>query len=311
VRVRAAGTLQQIEAALGNIPWAKLVSKPGPLLARVRQRLPRGVPAWLLPKALVERSRAWLQHGPSALPRGSWTFWRNAGLGMSIALVLIAVSMALWPDSVTDELRDRARQGEPAALVEIQQVPERKRTAQTQLALGLGYLSSGRIEAGLEALALALEAEPELASDAEVLRAVRGAADDAAGRDRALELAATRLGAGGVDVLFDVWSSTPGKTPATRAARKWLDTDAVRASASPAARVALEIRDVKDCAAAAEIVVRAEEAGDARSLRSLQRFQSKTGCGFLTLEDCYPCLRKDSALDDAVAKVSERPAPKF
>jgi hypothetical protein len=113
-------------------------------------------------------------------------------------------------------------------------------------------------------------------------------------------------------VLFDVWSSTPGKTPATRAARKWLDTDSVRAAASPAARLALEIRDVKGCEAAREIVSRAADVGDARSLRSLQRFQAKTGCGFLSLEDCYSCLREDGAeLEHAIAKVSERPAPKF
>ncbi len=312
VRPRAPGTLRQIEAALGKIPWGELARRPGPWLSRAMQRLASHTPAWLRPRALLERSRASLRRVPEAFPPGSWVFWRNAGLGMALALLAIVLVMALWPDSVSEELRDRARQGEPEAIVEIARVPERKRTAQTQLALGLGYMSSGQIEPGLDALALALEAEPELAGDVELQRAVRRAAEDAGSRDRALELAATRLAAGGVDLLFDVWVSTPGKTPATRAARKWLDTDSVRAAASPAARLALEIRDVKGCAAARELVARAADVGDARSLRSLQRFQAKTGCGFLSLEDCYPCLREDGdELEQAIAKVSQRPAPKF
>jgi len=312
VRASGAGTLQQIQGAFGRVPWAQLARRPGPWLSRVRQQLSSRMPGWLAmaPVRLLGRSRIWLRQLPSVLPGGSWVFWRNAGLGM-LALAALALGLAFWPEAVTEELQGRARQGEPQALGELAQVPERKRTAQTQLALALGYLSSGQNEPGLEAMSLALEAEPELSAEPEVARAVRRAADDPVTRDRALELAATRLGAAGADVLFDVWSSTGAKTPATRAARKWLDSDSVRAAASPAALVALEIRDVKGCAAARDILARVSEVGDARSQRALERWERETGCGFLSLDDCYSCLRDDGALERALAKVSERPAPKF
>ena len=283
----------------------------GPWISRLRARL--SGPSMLRFGSSAARcfalSRAWLRRVPAALPGRGWVFWRNVGLGFVFGALLIG--WAFWPEPVTDELRDRARQGEPEAIGAIAEVPERQRTARTQLALALGYSSSGQNELGLETLALALDAEPELSDEADVQRVVRRAVDDVATRDRALELAAKQLGAGGVDVLFDVWSSTSGKTPATRAARKWLDSDSVREHASPAARVALELRDVKGCTAASEILMRAADVGDVRSLRPLERFQSKTGCGFLSLDDCYSCLRDDSALERAVAKVSERPAPKF
>jgi hypothetical protein len=51
--------------------------------------------------------------------------------------------------------------------------------------------------------------------------------------------------------------------------------------------------------------------GDDRSLKTLERLQTNSGCGFLGFEDCYPCLRQGKALDDAIAAVSGRAAPKF
>ena len=112
-------------------------------------------------------------------------------------------------------------------------------------------------------------------------------------------------------MLFDVWFSTVGKTPATRAAKEWLDSNAVRQRASPALRAALDIREAKTCSALLELLPRVAKDGDERSLRPLERLQNSSGCGFLNLADCYPCLRKGSALTDAIAAVSARPAPKF
>jgi hypothetical protein len=140
---------------------------------------------------------------------------------------------------------------------------------------------------------------------------VRRAADDASVRERALEFAATRLGRSGADVLFDVWIATNAKTPGTRAARKWLDSPAVRAGAGPGVVLALESRVAKTCSAALALLPRMTELGDERSLVPLRRFQAMTGCGFLGLSDCYPCLRGTDALERAVASVAARPAPKF
>ena len=143
------------------------------------------------------------------------------------------------------------------------------------------------------------------------MRGVRRAVDAPATRVRALELAAKRLGARGADLLFDVWFSTPGKTPTTRAAKEWLDSPSVREHASPALKMALAVRETKTCSALLELLPKVQQSGDERSAGALRRFSSTSGCGFLDLEDCYSCLRKGTALDDAIAAVSARPAPKF
>lgn len=236
----------------------------------------------------------------------------RVGLGAALMGVLaVGIAAALWPDDVPSELREAARQGEPEALGAIAALPPTQRGAETSVALATGYFSAGQFAPALDAVSEALEIDEDVAELPEVLSGVRRAVDDATTRERALQLAAKRLGKFGVDMLFDVWSSTAEKTPATRSAKKWLDDDAVRAVASAALMVALQIREAKGCTAVRELLPRVTEVGDARALAPLKRLQSGSGCGFLGLEDCYSCLRDDSALDEAIAAVTARPAPKF
>jgi hypothetical protein len=180
-----------------------------------------------------------------------------------------------------------------------------------ELARGVQLASSGQFAEALSALNGALDIDPGLRASPELLAAVRRAADAPAARDRALELAAKRLGASGADLLYDVWSSTSGKTPATRAARKWLDAPAVRARAQPATLLALEIREAKTCSAVRSLLPSLAEHGDERSLSPLRRYRATNGCGFLGFGDCYKCLRRDSSLEKAIAAVGKREAPRF
>lgn len=295
----APSTLGGWRDAVANIEWAALA----------RSSL-TGLRPWLVRAgALVARG---LRLARAALARfGNVRKDVRLGLlGALIGVIAVGLTTALWPD-VPSELRDRARQGEPEALGAIAALPPKKRGAETSVALATGYFGAGQLGPALDAVSEALAIDEDVAELPEVLSGVRRAADDAATRERALMLAAKSLGKSGVDLLFDVWSSTGAKTPATRSAKKWLDDDAVRAEASPAAMVALQIREVKGCTAARDLLPRVKDVGDERSLLPLKRFQSGSGCGFLGLEDCYSCLRKESTLDEAIAAVSARPAPKF
>ncbi|HKO92139.1 MAG TPA: hypothetical protein VJU61_13340, partial [Polyangiaceae bacterium] len=85
----------------------------------------------------------------------------------------------------------------------------------------------------------------------------------------------------------------------------------VRAQASPAAKIALSLRDTKGCTALRELLPKAKAEGDERSLGPLKRLQSKSGCGFLNLEDCYSCLRSDAGLEQAISAATGRSAPSF
>jgi hypothetical protein len=297
---------------LDRIPFVTVMQQPSGWVARLRSKLGVERPAWLDRSLRAVASRLpisvlnVLRH--SAEPRA-----RSARIAVvaGVSIVLVGAAWFLWPRGVSSELAERARAGEPKALGELAAVPVKKRDGRASLALGVGYIASGQTAKGLDALGSALDDDSDLAEDPELLRAVRRAAEDVTVRERALELIAERLGPVGADVLYDIWMSTPNKTPLTTAARKWLDTPALRAKARPAAVLALEVREAKNCGMAKDLLPRLTEDGDERSRRPLERFQNTSGCGFLGLQDCYPCLRGNDALEKAIAAVSARPAPKF
>jgi hypothetical protein len=250
-----------------------------------------------------------------------WTFQRSLAQGhpaRRVALYATAgltvgalLTLLVWPRHINQDLQRRASQGEPQAMGAIAAVPPVQRPGAASLALALGYLSGGQLEPALGAFGAALDADPKLAENKDVLNGVRRIAEDPALRERAYELAATRLGAGGADLLFDVWTAKGAKAPVMRSVRKWLDKDAVRAAASPALGLALSIRETHGCSALRELLPKLRAQGDERSLAPLKRLQAKSGCGFLSLEDCYSCLRADGNLEPTIAAVSERAAPRF
>jgi eukaryotic-like serine/threonine-protein kinase len=308
-------TLLELGWGLERIQWGSLVSDSRDWFGRIvralrigSRRSRGGVQRSLTPG---ERSLAKGFARPLSLMRRHRPVTYAALIGFGITAAL-GLGFGLWPRArVSDALRERARQGEPAALGEIAAVPPPKRGAKAALALATGYYGAGQYLEAIAATDDALDIDASLSSSPELLAGVRRAVDSPATRVRALELAAKRLGAGGADLLFDVWFSTVGKTPATRAAKQWLDSNEVREHASPALLAALGVRETKTCSAIAELLPRVTQDGDDRSLATLKRLQGTSGCGFLSLEDCYPCLRKGTALSDAITAVSARPAPKF
>jgi hypothetical protein len=51
---------------------------------------------------------------------------------------------------------------------------------------------------------------------------------------------------------------------------------------------------------------RAKELGDERALGYLNMYRATAGCGRRQKDDCYPCLRGDSRLRDAIAAIELR-----
>ena len=78
--------------------------------------------------------------------------------------------------------------------------------------------------------------------------------------------------------------------------------------ASPAAAVLLDMRAAKNCQAKRDLLDRAKTEGDARMLGVLVPMKEQRGCGFMGMRDCWPCLRKDTALDDTIAAIETKRA---
>jgi serine/threonine-protein kinase len=205
-----------------------------------------------------------------------------------------------------------ASQGDHGAMTELAAIPEKDRTADEWLALARGHAALGQVRPALTTFRRAVMANQELAKDPAMLKLVRRAADEEPTQRLALELAAERLGEAGADILFDVSTSkAPPKSESPQIAKALLEKDEVRAHASKALAVALELRDKPRCEEAKRLLPRAIENADERSVRPLTSYTSRSGCGFLGLGDCYSCMRRGDDLADAIAAAKSRKAPKF
>jgi eukaryotic-like serine/threonine-protein kinase len=219
-------------------------------------------------------------------------------------------------DSELARLISRAEKGEQAALTELSARPEPLRAAKEWLALGRGYAQLAQLPASLSAYQKGVLAKPELSREPKLLADVRRAALDVQTSESALKFAANALGESGVDLVYDTWDSArtvPSRAALTKLARSYLDDEAVRAKASPALRLLLELGKAQKegCASVKRWLLRVASEGDARVLPALKRFDDRRGCGFLGLSDCYSCLRASKDLSSAASGAGARPAPTF
>ena len=182
--------------------------------------------------------------------------------------------------------------------------------------LALAYQAQGRPADALKTVRALLATNPAAASDDDVLQlvvtnAAKGKGDD---DDEAFAILEGPLGERGVDALVELSTAKAASRQTAerlhaRALRSLAKPD-VRAHASPAAVVLLDLRTAQTCAARKELLGRVKEAGDARLSPTLKAMKNTRGCGFLGRADCFPCLRREPLLDEAIEAVEARPAPK-
>ena len=67
-----------------------------------------------------------------------------------------------------------------------------------------------------------------------------------------------------------------------------------------------DLRAATRCEAKRAVLPRAAEEGDSRALPLLKPLLARSGCGFLGIKDCYPCLHQDRELSDAIAAIEGR-----
>jgi hypothetical protein len=143
--------------------------------------------------------------------------------------------------------------------------------------------------------------DPNTGRDPEIARIIVAALGaDADASQAAVALMENELGESGVDLLYDL---TVKQTQARWKARlnQSLTRPEILARASAGTRLALDLRSAKTCEAKRALLPRAQREGGPRVLTQLKSLTQTDGCGFLGSGDCWPCLRKDSALQDAIS----------
>jgi hypothetical protein len=199
---------------------------------------------------------------------------------------------------------DRLRAAQTVAALEAlaEEYPEDPAVVR-QLALSLA--GAGRTTDMLRAVRTLAKLDKDAVDD-KLIDAVVAAAQRTDSADDAFALLEGPLGARGIEALFEL--STTKTAPATiqRRAAKSLTRADVRANASAATGVLLDLKAAKGCAERHDLLDRVKDSGDTRLLPTLKAMKSSRGCGFAGMRDCWPCMRKDDALDDAIKAVEAR-----
>jgi hypothetical protein len=339
----AAELLEQLEGVIARMPRGRDGGKPQPeprdqsaapsegqsdALAPARPRRP-GLTRLRRVGGLVQAWWSRISH--RVQHRASW---KRLGMAYVGSLLLGVLLVVLWrpapnppgsrplpapvvepqggpADPAIAEVMGRASLGDPDALRALAARPEGQLSAPEWVALGRGHMELGQTDMALNAYGKALAIEPSLAQDRVIVAHVRQAAGEEATAEAALRLAALRLGSAGADLLYDVWVATRSKTLGTQLARQLVYSPEVRARASPALLVTLDLRQAETCDEIQRLLPRAILHGDTRVLRVLQPLTRKQGCGPGHREDCHGCLRRDDSLEKALQSAKRRMEPRF
>jgi serine/threonine-protein kinase len=201
-----------------------------------------------------------------------------------------------------DKVRTARAQGASALEVLAAQYPEDSNVAKQ---LVLTFADAGRSSDMLRAVRGLARIDKGSVDDS-VLELVVAAAQRPETSDEAFLLLEGPLGAAGVDALVELSTNKAVSSSARARAARVVARPEIRALASPGTAILLDLKASSTCTAKHDVIERAKDDGDARALPVLKSMKSPRGCGFMGIRDCWPCLRRDDVLDDAIRAVEAR-----
>ncbi|MEP7049011.1 MAG: hypothetical protein ABJB12_01610 [Pseudomonadota bacterium] len=203
---------------------------------------------------------------------------------------------------------ERAALGDDAAVKELSAKPVADLRVEEAISLSLGQ--SAQDVRAARALRDRVEHDPGLIKDQDVLTQLRRYAEDPETARDALAAMANVPGPISADLIYEVWTATTSRTPATDLARALIYTKEVRAKASPALAVALDLREATTCEKTRDLLDRTSADGDRRAFHLLGKLTRKYGCGANKRADCYACLRSGTDLDAVMKATKSRREPR-
>ncbi len=281
--------------------WLTKVSELRVRLAASRLGLVLKQAARHLPSAL--QSRPYLLSVPLALSLIATVWILRAGQSNKPRPIAVAVKAV--PSSQRAPAGERQQalaEGIPALLSLANKYPNDPAVKRT---LAMSFLAQQQGIEALRWLSKAASESPGSVGQGEVQQACLIALSTPDTVDTALQLLETGFGTAGVDVLYAL-AVRPGPSRLKARFRESLSKPQVRALASPATQVAIELRFSEACEEKRGLLPRAAQAGDARLLPHLKSLLSPRNCGPYGLLDCWACLRTDDLLPTTIATLSKK-----
>lgn len=174
------------------------------------------------------------------------------------------------------------------------------------LALAQGRVNAKQYAEAVKTISAALDVDPELKVSKKVASLLFTTAQSKSGRERTFELLQGPMGSRGADIVYDIAVHDAIKPAVKTRAEQYLKSEAFERASSPELNIAVALRHADRCEQKHALLLRAKNVGDQRSLRYLEPLAKVEGCGAGSKHDCYPCLRADARLGDAIAAVKTR-----
>jgi hypothetical protein len=242
--------------------------------------------------------------GANAGPPGAQTPGATSGAPGASGSPSSASVAAPAPTTAPPGELDDARAMGLARLVPLGEKYPRDPAVLKALTLAYAGDSPGSLNAVRTARRL-VELQPKAADDEEVrrvfLRAANGAPE---ATDLALD-AMTHMGPTGLDLLYEIGIAQGIGKYAHEKVAALLTSAEVMKGASPALRIANDLRIAQGCKRKS-LLTRARDEGDGRSLPFLKAVQSTSGCGLFRSSDCYGCFGARKEVNEAIEAINGR-----
>ena len=124
--------------------------------------------------------------------------------------------------------------------------------------------------------------------------------------DTAFALLQGTMATEGADILYQLAFDKGVRESTRRRAEKWLRSEQFARSASNALVIAVRLRFAETCEKKHDLLPLVAQGGNALALSYLKELEHENGCGLDGKADCFPCLRPDARLKEAIAQVVAR-----
>ena len=204
------------------------------------------------------------------------------------------------------ELTDKGDYG--SAIAQLKALEEQAgNRADIHRALERAYVATQNPKAAMNEMGLLFAADPSATQDPKLVLEVRNWALAKETQEGAFTLMETSMGSNGPDTLYNIaYELGPNYAGVAEKAKKILQRPDVKAKASPALAVTLDLRSANKCESKKALLSQAGQVGDNNTLSVLKTYTPTRGCGFLSARDCWPCMHKDGSLSSAIHDIEAR-----
>ena len=197
-----------------------------------------------------------------------------------------------------------AREAGVEALQKLAQELPSEGRVHAELALALA--KAKRYEEAVDSSRVALALDPNLNENSKIAGALFRSAQSPKASAATFRLLKGPMGPAGVGIIYDLARMDGISAWVRRQATMSLDEPDVRQAAGPALVLILDLESKTACEDVRPLVERAALVGDKRALPLLEKLKKADGCGARKKDDCYPCLRADDSLENAIQTIEQR-----